>query len=70
MEFIDNKTLIIELKKLMLETDVSQREIADALGIKPQSLNTLLNKKNFSFADCERILATMGYTLDYHFTKK
>ena len=43
MEFIDNKTLIIELKKLMLETDVSQREIADALGIKPQSLNTLLN---------------------------
>ena len=35
-----------------------------------QSLNTLLNKKNFSFADCERILDTMGYTLDYHFTKK
>lgn len=70
MEFVDNKTLIVELKKLMLETDMSQREIADALGIKPQSLNTLLNKKNFSFADCERILDTMGYTLDYHFTKK
>lgn len=69
MKFEDNKKLVTELKKLMLDTGISQRQIADALGIKPQSFNTLLNKKNFSFIDCQKILNVMGYGLDYDFSK-
>lgn len=69
MKFEDNKKLVTELKKLMLDAGISQRQIADVLGIKPQSFNTLLNKKNFSFIDCQKILSVMGYDLDYDFLK-
>ena len=49
MTFIyrNNEQLLIELKKLMLETKITQREIAAKLNIKPQGLTKLLNKKNF-----------------------
>ena len=58
-----NEQLLIELKKLMLETKITQREIAAKLNIKPQGLTKLLNKKNFSFEDAQKILAVMGYDL-------
>ena len=65
MTFIyrNNEQLLIELKKLMLETKITQREIATKLNIKPQGLTKLLNKKNFSFEDAQKILAVMGYDL-------
>ncbi len=59
----NNEQLLIELKKLMLETKITQREIATKLNIKPQGLTKLLNKKNFSFEDAQKILAVMGYDL-------
>lgn len=59
----NNEQLLIELKKLMLETKITQREIATKLDIKPQGLTKLLNKKNFSFEDAQKILAVMGYDL-------
>lgn len=59
----NNEQLLIELKKLMLETKITQREIATKLNIKPQGLTKLLNKKNFSFEDAQKVLAVMGYDL-------
>lgn len=59
----DNKQILIEIKKLMLESKTTQREIADKLGIKPQGLTKILNKKNFSFEDAQKILFVMGYDL-------
>ena len=56
----DSEQFLIELKKLMLE---NKREIADKLNIKPQGLTKLLNKKNFSFEDAQKILSAMGYNL-------
>ena len=38
----------------MLEKQISQREIAEKLGIKPQGLTKLLAKKNFGFEDAEK----------------
>lgn len=58
-----NEQILIEIKKIMLETKTTQRKIADKLGIKPQGLTKMLNKKNFSFEDAQKILATMGYDL-------
>lgn len=40
-----NEQVLIEIKKVMLETKTTQREIADKLGIKPQGLTKILNKK-------------------------
>lgn len=59
----NTEQILIEIKKLMLETKTTQREIADKLGLKPQGLTKLFNKKNFSFEDAKKILATMGYEL-------
>ncbi len=59
----DNEQILIEIKKVMLETKTTQREIADKLGIKPQGLTKMLNKKNFGFDDARKILATMDYDL-------
>ena len=47
----------------MLEKQISQREIAEQLNIKPQGLTKLLNKKNFGFEDAQKVLSAMGYDL-------
>ena len=58
----DNEQILIELKKLMLETKITQREIAEKLNMKPQGLTKLLNKKNFGFEDAQKILSCLLYT--------
>lgn len=59
----NNEQILIEIKKIMLETKTTQREIAEKLGIKPQGLTKILNKKNFGFEDAQKILTAMGYDL-------
>lgn len=59
----DNQQVIIELKKLMLETNITQREVASRLNLSPQAFNKLLNKKNFGFEDAQKILKAMGFYL-------
>ena len=53
----NNQQIVIEIKKLMLEKQVSQREIAERLNIKPQGLTKLLKKKNFGVEDAEKVLS-------------
>ena len=65
----DNEQILIEIKKIMLETKTTQREIADKLGIKPQGLTKILNKKNFGFEDAQKILSAMGYDLIVDFSR-
>ena len=66
----DNEQLLIEIKKIILEAKTTQREISDKLGIKPQGLTKMLNKKNFSFEDAQKILNAMGYNLIIDFQKE
>lgn len=70
MIYESNEQLAIELKKLMLDCKISQREIADKLGIKPQGLTKLMNKKNFGFEDAQKILNAMDFELDINFKQK
>jgi len=58
-----NEQIVMEIKKLMLEKKVSQRDIAEKLNITPQGLTKILNKKNFGFEDAQKILTAMGYEL-------
>lgn len=71
MQFIysDNDQIVVELKKLMLESGITQREISEKLNIKPQGLTKLLSKKNFGFEDAEKVLSAMGYRLAIDFVK-
>lgn len=59
----DHKQILIEIKKLILENETTQKEVAQKLGIKPQGLTKILNKKNFSFEDAQKILSVLGYDL-------
>lgn len=63
VQYKNNDQIVIEIKKLMLEKQISQREIAERLNIKPQGLTKLLNKKNFGFEDAQKILSAIGYDL-------
>lgn len=63
IHYKSNEQIVIEIKKLMLEKQISQREIAEQLNIKLQGLTKLLNKKNFGFEDAQKILSAMGYDL-------
>lgn len=60
VKYENNEQIVIEIKKLMLETKMSQREIADKMNIKPQGLTKLLNKKNFGFEDAEKFYLLWG----------
>ena len=68
--YTDNEKIIIEIKKIMLESKITQREIAERIGIKPQGLTKLLSKKNFGFEDADKVLSAMGYNLVIDFQKK
>lgn len=72
MSFIykDNEQIIIEIKKLLLENKISQREIAKTLNIAPQGMTKLLNKKNFGFEDAKKILDAIGCDLIIDFQIK
>lgn len=67
--YISNEQLIIELKKLMLEEKISQQDIADKLGITRQGVQSIINKKNFTFKDAQKILDLMNYSLEINFQK-
>lgn len=69
IQYQSNHQVITEIKKLMLDYDISQRTIAKELDISPQGLTKLLNKKNFGFEDAEKILKAMGHTLVIDFKK-
>ena len=65
----NTEQIILEIRKLMLEEKISQRQIAESLGITPQGFTKLINKKNFSFEHAQKILNAMGYHLIYDFEK-
>lgn len=66
----DKQQIVIEIKKLMLDNRITQKEVANKLGIKPQALTKLFAKKNFGFEDVNHVLDTMGYELVIDFKEK
>lgn len=70
MKYTDQEQFVMELRKAILESGVKQKDIADKLGIKPQYLTKMLNKKNFSLADAKKILDVIGYDLHFDIKKE
>lgn len=67
MKYTDNETLIKEFKKLLIDNGIKQQFIADKLEISKQSLNLLMNKKHITFDDMQKLLACIGYEIEYSF---
>ena len=68
--YSSNEQLVEELNKLLIQKKISKTEVAARLGINPQGLNSLLNKKNFSFNDLKRILDVIDVEMKVNFVEK
>ena len=58
-----NEQLKNELKKIMIDNNITQKEVAENMGIKPQQYTNIVKKENLSFKDVNRICSAMGCEL-------
>ena len=66
MIFKDNDQIIKEYKKLLIDQGKTQTEVAAALNMTRQALNSYM-KKQFTFSDVRRLLSVVGYDLYFKF---
>lgn len=65
-----NTELIDIVNNVIKETGVTKTHIAKKLGITRQGIDKLLEKKNFSIDDANKILSVLGYEVDQVSIKK
>ena len=63
----DNDQLKKELKKLVIDSGMTQKEVAEKIGVKPQQYTNIVNKENLAFRDVKRIAVACGYELQIDF---
>ena len=61
--------LAIMIDNFIDSKGIKKAWIAEQLGISQQLLRKRLNKKNFTVDDANRILAIIGYKIDYQITE-
>ena len=69
MEYINHDQLIKEIKKAIIDSGLSQKEVAKEMGIAPQGFTKVMNKKNLSFDDVKRIADVLGIKLYFELKK-
>ena len=63
----DNEQLKKELKKLVIDSGMTQKEVAEKMEVKPQQYTNIVNKENLAFRDVKRIAIACGYELQIEF---
>lgn len=63
----DNDQLKKELKKLVIDSGLTQKEVAEKMEVKPQQYTNIVNKENLAFRDVKRIAHACGYELHIDF---
>lgn len=63
----DNEQLKKELKKLVIDSGMTQKEVSEKIGVKPQQYTNIVNKENLAFRDVKRIAMACGYELHIDF---
>ena len=63
----NNDQLKKELKKLVIDSGKTQKEVAEKMEVKPQQYTNIVNKENLAFRDVKRIAAACGYELRIDF---
>ena len=65
-----NKDLSNLVNQIIKENGINKTFISDKLGISRQALDHMLNKKQFSIDDANKILNIIGFEIDNITTKK
>ena len=65
--YTDNDQLKKELKKLVIDSGLTQKEVSEKMGVKPQQYTNIVNKENLAFRDVKRIAIVCGYELHIDF---
>lgn len=66
----DNEQIKKEIKKTLTDNNITAKELCDKLGMLAQTYQSLLNKKNFSFADMKKILDILNCEMRIDIVKK
>lgn len=67
MIYKDNDQLVNELKKVMIDTNTKQVDIASMMEVPKQAITKIFNKKNLTCDDMKKILSLMNYELHIDF---
>lgn len=59
-----NQELAQAVNQTIIQTGIKKTFISEKLGISRQALDKLLDKKNFSLEDANKILSVIGYTTE------
>ena len=65
--YLDNEQLKRELKKMIIDSGLSQKEVAEKMGCKPQQYTNIVNKENLAFRDVKRIANAIGLDVKIDF---
>ena len=65
--YTDNEQLKKELKKLVIDSGMTQKEVAEKMEVKPQQYTNIVNKENLAFRDVKRIAIACGCELRVEF---
>ena len=63
MIYKDNDQLVNELKKVMIDTNTKQVDLANMMDVPKQAITKIFNKKNLTCDDMQKLLSLMGYEL-------
>ena len=63
----DNDQLKKELKKLVIDSGMTQKKKKKKMEVKPQQYTNIVNKENLAFRDVKRIAIACGYELHIDF---
>ena len=66
----DNKQIKNEIKKLIIDENITFTEISEKLNISKNQLNNTFNKVNLSFNDIYKIMDVIGYKMQIDFIKE
>lgn len=65
-----NKDLSVLVNQTIKDNGINKTFISDKLGVTRQQIDNLLNKKQFSIDDANKILNIIGYEIDNISIKK
>ena len=63
----DNDQLKKELKKIVIDSGLTQKEVAERMECKPQQYTNIVNKENLAFRDVKRIANAIGLNVRIEF---
>ena len=67
MIYKNNDQLVNELKKVMIDTNTKQVDLANMMEVPKQTITKIFNKKNLTCDDMKKLLSLMGYELRIDF---